>query len=223
MKEINVLGIQLKDYALRESLKLVDGYMKNRALNTIAYISSQILVTADGNAAQKEWIESMDMTVCAETDILNTDGGLSKNRVKEVEEDAFLTEFLKKTAREKRKLFLLAETQEGLQLLQDELIGLQGNLQIVGKEVVAPEMNIDNLINEINDLVPDIILSRLPSPRQECLMYENKKKINAAVWLALLEGNVARTRRQNAWKRVMRYIYKKVFRKKVADYRNKEE
>ena len=173
MKEINVLGIQLKDYALRESLKLVDGYMKNRALNTIAYISSQILVTADGNAAQKEWIESMDMTVCAETDILNTDGGLSKNRVKEVEEDAFLTEFLKKTAREKRKLFLLAETPEGLQLLQDELIGLQGNLQIVGKEVVAPEMNIDNLINNLG-LSLEAACKALGSSIQE---YEETKNI----------------------------------------------
>lgn len=223
MRKINILGIRLKDYTLRESLKKVDEYMKNGALHTIAYISSQMLVTADENAAQKEWIESMDMTICAEVDILYTEEGVSKNRVREIEENAFMTELLRKIAREKRKIYLIAETKEQLVTLQRELLEMQNNLQVVGCAVLSPEDNVDNFINEVNDLVPNVIFSRISSPRQEQLIYENKKKINAGIWVALLEGNVVHNRRQKARKQLIRYVYKKLFHKKVADYRSREE
>ena len=70
MKKIHILGVAIRDYTLKESLTLTDEYLKNGAMNTVLFVSAKMLLAAGENPELKEWIESMDMTVCAETDIL---------------------------------------------------------------------------------------------------------------------------------------------------------
>lgn len=222
MRKINVLGICLTDYTLKESLKIADQYMKSGAGNTIAYLSSKLLIAADGNEEWKAWIEAVDMTLCTEADVLCTEEGLPKSRIREIEENMFLVEFLRKAAKEKRKIYLLVNTREKLAALQEELLQLQDNLQITGGAVLELTDSADTFINEANDLAPDIIISELPSPRQEQIMYENRKKINAKIWLALLEGSTVCARHQNIGERLMRYIYIKIFRKRVEQYHNND-
>ena len=41
----------------------------------------------------------------------------------------------------------------------------------------------EEIINEINSLEPDCILSVLPSPKQEEFIKDNKSYINARVWM----------------------------------------
>lgn len=220
MKKINVLGICLKDYTLKEALKNVDQYMQGRAVNTIAYISSKLLMAADGNDDWKTWIEAVDMTIFTETDILCIEGGISKNRVREIEENAFLIEFLKKAACENRSIYLLSDTQEKLTKLQENICRLQENLLIEDAAVLEFMESADMLINEINDWAPDIIISNLPSPRQERLMYEDKMKINARVWLALSEESMDGIGHQSIWRRLLRRIETKTFRKIAEKYHN---
>lgn len=223
MNKINILGINIKDYTLKEASKNFDAYMKNGALNTIGYISSKLLImAANGGDEQKEWLESLDMTICTEPDILCTEEEISKSRVREIEENVFLATFLQKAVREKRAVCLVAHTKECVDTLQAELEQLQAGLRISGSAVLTPEESIDAFINEVNDLVPDIIISRLPSLWQEQLMYENKKKINAKIWLALPEESRLGTGRKGGEKRFMKYIYGKVFQKKVEKYRSQE-
>ncbi len=221
MRKINVLGICLKDYTLKEALQLADGYMqKNGAVHTIAYISSQLLIAADGSSEWKEWIESLDMTICTDADVLCADGGMPKSRISEIEENAFLVEFLKKAAKEGRRICLLADTKEKLALLQENLLHLQENLPITGSFVLGMPERAAAFINEANDIVPDVIISELPAPWQKQLLLENKKKINTRIWLALPEGGPACIRRQSIGKRLMQRIYRKIFKKRVKRYHN---
>ena len=43
MQRINILGVALADYSLKESLVLLDEYTKNGRLNTILYLTSLCL------------------------------------------------------------------------------------------------------------------------------------------------------------------------------------
>lgn len=224
MNKINILGINIKDYTLKEALKNSEGYMKNGACNTIAYISSrQLAAAAGGNEMQREWIESVDMTICAEADILCAEEGIGRNRIREIEENAFLVEFLKRAVRDRRNVYLLSDTEEHLSMLQTWLQQLQAGLCIAGKAVLPEEENIDNFINEVNAVAPDIMISQWLPPRQEHLVYEDKKKINAKIWLALLENSMVRTERKTTGSRMKQYFVRKVFRKKVEKYRRGEE
>lgn len=224
MNKINILGITIKDYTLKEALKNADRYMKSGALNTIGYISSKLLIAAaNGSDTWKEWLEAFDMTVCTDADILCAGEEISKSRIREIEENSFLIEFLKKAAKEKRSIYLLADTEERLERLETGLRQMQDNLNMAGKSVLPYVEDIDGFINEVNGIVPDVIISRIPSPTQERLIHENKNRINAGVWLALLEENKIGTRRDPRSGRIMGYIYARLFRKKVEKYHNEED
>lgn len=223
MNKINILGINIKDYTLKEAVKNYDAYMKNGVLNTIGYISSKLLImAANGSEEQREWIESLDMTICMEPDILCTEKEISRGRAREIEENAFLAAFLQRAVRERRSICLMAHTKECAEELQAELEQFQAGLRITGIAVLTQEESIDAFINEVNDLVPDIIISRLPLLWPEQLMYENKKKINAKIWLSLPEGGRLGIGRKGGEKRFMKYIYGKVFQKQVEKYRRQE-
>ena len=64
MQKINILGVELTDYSLKESLLRLDGYVRGGGLNTILYITTPVLIMAGENEEEKKEIESMDMTLC---------------------------------------------------------------------------------------------------------------------------------------------------------------
>ncbi len=223
MKEINLLGISLIDYTLKESLKLSNHYLNNGALNTIVIVSTRILVEAGENPEYKKWIESMDMAVCAETDILRAADNATRNRMKEVENGEFIREFFRRLAWNHKKLFLLSDSEQQMEFLKKKVYDVQPNLNVVGQYVledVAAE--IDSFINEINDIVPNVIVSSMSHPLQEQLMYENKMKMNANVWLALPEHSVIQTRKGMRTSRLLTLFYKKMFKRRVSKYNNEK-
>lgn len=221
MKQINLLGITLRDYTLRESMKLASIYLNSGALNTISYISTQILVEAGENAEQKEWIESMDLTISGELDILRAATITNRNRFHEVENDEFMKEFLKKIVRSRKTIFLLSDSETSLANLHKELLEYQENIQIVGSYILDElSGGQDSLINEINDIVPTVIISCMPYPYQEQLMYENKKRINAEVWIALPGNRKSKKRKKFGTGKISLYFDKRIFRKRVSKYQN---
>lgn len=60
MQKINILGIGLTDYPLKESLALLDGYVRNGSLDTILYVTTPMLIMAGKDEEEKKCIESMD-------------------------------------------------------------------------------------------------------------------------------------------------------------------
>ena len=96
MKEIHILGVSIREYSLKESLAVTEDYLKNGAMNTVLFVSAKILLKAGENPELKEWIESMDMTVCAEPDILRAVDVATMSRVREVENNAYLKEVVRR-------------------------------------------------------------------------------------------------------------------------------
>lgn len=220
MKKMDLLGISLTDYTLREAMKRSNEFMYNGALNTISYISIQMLVDAVEDEERKTWIESMDMTVCGETDILRAAGILARNRIREVEEDEFLKEFIRKLSRNKRKLYLIAENEEEVKKLEDYLRCYGTDLLITGRYAADREtVSVDNLINDINDIVPNIIISKLSSPWQEQLMSENRQFVNADIWLGLLEHSNLHNKKSSPFAKISQYLYRNLFRRKINQYK----
>lgn len=48
IKKIDIMGIGLDNYTVRESMRQVDNYLSNDVLNTIENISMQMLIASDG-------------------------------------------------------------------------------------------------------------------------------------------------------------------------------
>ena len=113
MREIKILGLNLRDYTVRETLHLVDQYLKSGVLNTIEYVSAQMIMSAEKDSRQKEWLESMDILVYCDSDIIRAANVTSRSRLKEIENNSFLKEFLKKLVRSGYNIFISGGTNSG--------------------------------------------------------------------------------------------------------------
>ena len=137
MQNLNILGVALTDYSLKESLFMLDGFIKGGGLKTILYLTTPMLIMAGEDAEEKAAIEAMDMTLCGDADILRVAGIKSASRQYEVDNLVFLKEFLRRLARNGRKVYLLAESEEEVNLLREDLEALQNGIIIGGSSTAS--------------------------------------------------------------------------------------
>lgn len=224
MQKINILGVGLTDYSLKESLLLLDRYMEGGGLNTILYITAPMLIMAGENEEEKEEIEAMDMTLCGDTDILKVAEIRSASRLYEVENRFFLKEFLRRMARGGRKAYLLAESEEEIRVLQEELETFQNGIAVGGSGVISgDEGELEEIINNINEVAPAAVISRISSGKQEKWMIGAKPFVNAEVWLGISKDMVLDGTKESFRKRVADMIYKRIFRRRINRFKDENE
>ncbi len=221
MRQLDILGIRLRDYSLREGLKKACSFMDNGALSAICYLSDQTLVKAAEEPRQQEWIEQMDMTVFGTTDILKAAGIESRGRIRDVEENTFFREFIRRSVREQRTFFLVAGTPQMLEKLEayvrrayeKEPVVIAGSYLLSQEESGA-----DSLVNEVNDVAPDIVISCLPFAQQAGYMNEYRKMMNARIWLGMLEEQLVEGDGRQFFRSVRQNYLKRMFRYKISKY-----
>lgn len=224
MQRINILGVTLTDYSLKESLGLLDDYVGGGGLNTILYITAPMLIMAGENEEEKNEIEAMDMTLCGDADILKVADIQSASRLYEVENLVFLKEFLRRLVRSGKKIFLLAESEKETCLLQEALETFQKGILIGGSGVIASgEKEFEEIINRINDIAPTAVISQISAGRQEKWMIEAKPFVNAEVWLGISKDMILDGTKEPFRKKVTDKIYKKIFHRRMNRFKNGNE
>ena len=86
MRKFSILGISLTDYSAREALHKTERYLHSGALNTAAYISSELISRVSGDEERKKTLEQLDLTVCVEPSILEAADIAANGRIREIEE-----------------------------------------------------------------------------------------------------------------------------------------
>lgn len=223
MQKYTILGITLYDYGAREALRNTDSFLHNGALNTIAYISSSNLAQASKDEQLKDCLEAIDMTVCTEPDVLEAAGIAGRNRIREIDEKVYLRELFRKFGRNRNSVYLLADTQDNLEVLQEIVSEYQDNLLIKGCGVYEDFGNQpERLVNNLNDLVPDVIISRMPWPEDIQLMHAYGHFVNAELWVSLPFGAVGWVRNPSLLARLKRRLVYQAFTHNVNEYNKKK-
>lgn len=225
MKRISVLGVELRDYPVKESMKLILQYLNSGSLDTVAFLTTGLLMEAKDNEELKNCIETMDMTIPVTTDILTASGSSSWSREKEIENNAFLKELLRRLAKDKKKIFLLGEAESDLISMRESLLTFDDRLTFFGsyayEKLTGAE---DAIINEINNVMPDVVISTLSTPKQVHMISENKMKINARVWIALTDVNLKPAGAGELKpSKLHTIIDKTIFKRMVTKYENNRE
>ena len=83
IKKIDIMGIGLDNYTVRESMRLVETYLSNDVLNTIENISMQMLIASETDPVVHDVISELDLTVIGEKEILKAADADSMQRVQE--------------------------------------------------------------------------------------------------------------------------------------------
>lgn len=220
-KKINLLGVEIDNYSVREAMLLMEEYLNNDCMNVVEIVSIDTLVKASEDAGFKEYMESFDMTVIGDKTILEVSEAADPGRMKETEEGMLTIQLLKYAHRNKKSVFILGENESTTEELYTYLEKEYEDLEIIGRYSVKDNpKDEDSIINEINSVTPDIILSLLESPFQEELVYKNKSKISAKLWygLGLYNKLIMRASLKHNW--LTGVIEKEVFKKKVLKFKS---
>lgn len=220
MRKMEVLGITMQDLTLRESMKKVEQFFKEGKVCTIALITMKGLIVAQESPEIKAWMNSLDMTVPVDADILHAANINYRSRIHDVENDEFIEEFLKKLVRQHKTIYLLGQTEAGLKKLEDELKEVQEGLQIIGRfSLDSLEHDDDFIINDMNLKAPDVLISNLGSPSRESFLSNNHMKMNVAIWLMVRSDRDIRKKNRNLIKKVYNRLMKKWFHIRLDRYK----
>ena len=63
MKVINVLGVKIKDFPLKELLMKSSDYMSIPGVHTLSWLSANTLLTVSENVEQTDWINDLDLMI----------------------------------------------------------------------------------------------------------------------------------------------------------------
>jgi N-acetylglucosaminyldiphosphoundecaprenol N-acetyl-beta-D-mannosaminyltransferase len=183
IKTIDVGGIRLDNYTVREAIMEVEKALADQGFHTIEEVNMDTLMLAESDETIREALCSVDYTVIAEAGILDAVGAESYQRKREIEHRDFFYELMKRLERNHKSLFLLGDTAQQNQTMYEQIKELYPRCEIAGMEALEEcEGLTDAVVNEVNALAPDVILSILRSPQQEHFLVENREKLSASLW-----------------------------------------
>lgn len=186
IKEIIVAGIKLYNYSVLENLTQIVKNLEANVFTTIEEVDMKTILLAKEDESVKETIESMDVTVIAETGVLDAVGQATILRRAEIERREFFFQLMKILERNGHTVYVLGETEkevgEACQYISDEfprmkIVGSKALSEIAGAE--------DGVVNDINMVAPDAVISVLPSPMQERFLKEYKSMFLTKIWYGL--------------------------------------
>ncbi|MFA9376723.1 MAG: WecB/TagA/CpsF family glycosyltransferase [Lachnotalea sp.] len=216
--KLSVLGIEIDNYLTANSNDLIDEYLGNDCMNTISIIQISTLLRAVEDSEFKEYIEQMDLTVVGDRFILEYTGLTDKQKLQEAEDGQFLIQFFENVIQSKKTIYILGEKDQYIDKYMKSLTKCYFGLNIAGKYAISGyEQDWDSIVNEINSVSPDVIISILDSPFQEKFVNKNKNKISAKVWIGLGDDvQFAEITLKNNW--LSKLIDKKILSSKIKKY-----
>ena len=189
------------------------------------FLSKEVLLEAKDSEALQNFINEADVTVLATSDILHAAEISSKGREHEIDRNLFLKGILHKLSREQRKIYLVSCGEDRLENLKSTLSKFESDLNFAGgisfDASAENGVNEDDVVNEINSVIPDVIFTDIPTPSQEKFIEAEKMKINAKLLVAL-NNDMLKVRDDGTIKKggIVNYLNKSIF-KKIAEKYNK--
>ena len=222
LKKLDILGLELDNYTVREAMLRAETYLNNNEMNTIETISMSMLEKAGHDEKMRACLKNLDLAVIGEKEILLAAGVNSTQRMKETIENTFFYEFMKRLLRNKKTIYLLGEKETDVKKLEIFLHNEYEKVRIVGKDAMENCIgDLDAVVNAINVETPDLVFSVLPSPYQEEFLMENKGKLSIGIWYGL--GEHYATESHSLFRRVRRLISRKKLENSLSEYKNENE
>lgn len=186
VKKIDILGVSVDNYTVRESLLQLDTYMNNTVLSIIETVTMKQLMAAQENHEIKECLEQADLTVIGEQEILSESGNATLQRMREIRERDFMRELIHRVVRNQKRIFLIAADKPEIERMQSFFKAIDSNFEVCGvyalEECVG---DMDSIVNEMNGDTPDMVISAMDSPTEEKFLASYKDKIGASVWYGI--------------------------------------
>ena len=217
IKEIIVAGIKLNNYSVLENLTQISKNLEANVFTTIEEIYMKTILLAKEDESVKETIESLDVTVIAEAGILDAVGQATILRKAEIERRDFFFQLMKILERNGHTVYILGETEKEVTAASEYIADRFPRMKMAGskalEEIVGAEIGV---VNDINMIAPDVILSLLPSPVQEQFLKEHKTMFLAKIWYGISPEKFME-QRVTFWDKCVKFIRKYTLRRYIQE------
>ncbi len=222
--KMNILNVELDRLCAKDSMHRAVQYMESESVSTIEIVTMDMLLRGKEKPEWKDAVESLDLVIPGEQEILEAAGISDKNLIRDISNQVFLRMFLRYLQKNKKRVFLVARSEEELLELENAMKEYDRHLIIAGHGILPEDGDLEeNVINDINGAETDCIFSILPSPEQELFIQKNSALLNARIWFGcgdVLKENYMKKRKKE---RIQRFFRKKIFRYLVGQQQRSEE
>lgn len=192
IKEITVAGIKLYNYSALENLSQIAKNLEANVFTTIEEVHMKTILLAKEDESVKETLESADVTVIAEAGVLDAVGQATILRRAEIERREFFFQLMKILERNGYTVYVLGESEKEVEESCQYIADVFPRMKVIGSNALAEIAGAeDGVVNDINMLAPDVIISVLPSPVQERFLKEYKSMFLTKIWYGIGAEKIA--------------------------------
>ena len=203
IKEFTIAGIKLNSYTALENLTRIGEKLDKHIFTTVEEIYMRTVLLAKEDETVKEVVEALDVTVIAENGVWDAVGANTSLRRREIQ-------LMRILERNKYSIFVLGEDNQEITRTCEYIAEEFPRLNVAGMVALAECSGAEeDIINDINTIAPDVILSVLPSPVQEHFLAHHKGMLSTRLWYGLGSGKIAG----------QKHSLKIMFLKKLRKYR----
>ena len=164
-EKIQVLEVELDNCSAKEAMKRVVEHMSIERLNIVEMVTMNTLARFQESEEDATLFEAFDLVLPSDRGILQAAGIQDERRLKEVDDLLFIKMIMRYLQKNHISVFLLSETEASRLQLEKYINEEYGNLKIVDSTSLEERGSSDDmLLNVINGLEVECILSTLPSP-----------------------------------------------------------
>ncbi len=227
MKEmIEIMGISVEKCHAEQVIESINDHWNSRdSLSTYGILNMGLLMAAQTDVELKEYIQMLDKAVVDEPEVLKAAGLQDSQLEQEASEHGFFGTLFWLLAHYRNHIFLLGENPEDTEKLCAYIQEKYPQIVIVGKDSLPEngEDQADRLINEMNALSPQAVLSCSKNYELEKFVKRNRKMVNTSVWFSLgsCPEILKETGLGTAW--LNRLMEKSNFKKMVSSYKENEK
>lgn len=196
-QKINILNIPFDNITLQEGTEFIDTAVKNKAKIYVVTPNAEIVYLCTKDEAAKNAISNAHLVVCDGVGVLVASKILKTPIKQKVAGFELGLSVMDLSARCGYKVYLLGGKPDIVQTAAEKLQAKFTGLIICGVNdgYFTDE---DEIINNINEANPDILLVCLGAPKQELFMQRNQQRLNCTVQMGLggsLDGYAGRVNR----------------------------
>lgn len=222
--KIEVMGISVDKCYAEDVMENISEHWEADTLSTYGIVTMNLLMEAQKDAELREYIESLDKAVVYESEIIKASGQSDEHWEEEVSEQGFFSTLFWLLNEYKNKIFILGENEEDTEKFCDYLKEKYPGIRIIGNDSLLGEESdhVDRVINEINAMSPEAVLSCSRTYELEKFVKRNRKMMNTSVWFSL--GSCLEIFKETGIKAgwLNRLMEKSSFKKMVSKYKERQ-
>ncbi len=216
MKVINVLGVKIKDFPLKELLMKSSDYMSVPGVHTLSWLSANTLLTVSENAEQTDWINDLDLMICDQAGILKSGRAASQLHQDGKSQD-FMNNYLNYLTHAKAPIVLISDDENRMRQFKKMLRLHNNKLHIINDFIISDLEALDDLFNDINTEFPRVVFTCLSWTTQGPLFEEARRMSSASMWVGFLPEMVAEMQGDKS-ARSEGFFERFLFGRRVASY-----